>query len=66
MFKRIQSDKYVGMCGNRYILLRWRVNQPTERHFKSRGHKFSDMCATILEKVYSNDDLLRGKGIDSP
>ena len=38
------------MCGNRYILLRWRVNQPTERHFNSRGHKFSDIRATILEK----------------
>ena len=39
------------------------MNQPTGRHFNSRGHKLSDMCATILEKVYSNDDLLRGKGI---
>ena len=27
------------------------------------GIKLSDMCATILEKVYSTDDLLRGKGI---
>ena len=30
---------------------------------KKEGMKLSDMCATILEKVYSNDDLLRGKGI---
>ena len=35
------------------------MNQPTGRHFNSRGHKLSDMCATILEKVYSTDDLLR-------
>ena len=35
------------------------MNQPTGRHFNSRGHKLSDMCAIILEKVYSTDDLLR-------
>ena len=35
------------------------MSQPTGRHFNSRGHKLSDMSATILEKVYSSDTLLR-------
>ena len=36
-------------------------SQPCGRHFNQRGHVLSDMTATILEKVYSNDKLLRGE-----
>ena len=33
--------------------------QPTGRHFNQRGHSLSDFSATILEKVYNPDKLVR-------
>ena len=35
------------------------LSQPTGRHFNSRGHTLSDMSFVILEKVMSDDVLLR-------
>jgi len=34
-------------------------SQPTGRHFNSRGHSISDMSVVIVEKVFSEDRLLR-------
>ena len=35
------------------------LSQPTGKHFNLRGHSLSDMFFVILEKVYSEDVLLR-------
>ena len=35
------------------------LSQPTGKHFNGRGHTLSDMSFVILEKVFSNDVLLR-------
>ena len=35
------------------------LSQPTGKHFNSRGHNLSDMSFVILEKVTSDDVLLR-------
>ena len=35
------------------------LNQPTGKHFNSRGHTLSDMSFVILEKVTSDNVLLR-------
>ena len=34
-------------------------SQATGRHFNSRGHSISDMTVVIVEKVFSEDRLLR-------
>ena len=34
-------------------------SQATGRHFNSRGHSISDMTVVIVEKVYSEDEILR-------
>ena len=35
------------------------LSQPCGRHFNQRGHSLSDMSATVMEKVFSSDKLLR-------
>ncbi len=35
------------------------LSQPTGKHFNLRGHSLSDMSFVILEKVYSEEVLLR-------
>ena len=35
------------------------LSQPTGKHFNSRGHSLTDMSFVILEKVMSDDVLLR-------
>ena len=34
------------------------LNQPTGKHFNSRGHRLTDMSFVILERVMSDDVLL--------
>ena len=34
-------------------------SQPSGRHFNQKGHSLSDMSATVMEKVFSNDKFLR-------
>ena len=34
-------------------------SQPTGRHFNSRGHTIGDFTATIIEKVYNPNKLVR-------
>ena len=33
-------------------------SQPSGRHFNQKGHSLSDMSATVMEKVFSNDKFL--------
>ena len=35
------------------------LSKATGDHFNQKGHKVSDMEITIVEKVYSNDELFR-------
>ena len=46
-------SQHVGYIRNKNL------SQPTGKHFNLRGHSLSDMSFVILEKVMSDDVLLR-------
>ena len=54
--KKSLQDRFANHRG--YVTSR-DFSQPTGRHFNSRGHSISDMSVVIVEKVFSEDTILR-------
>ena len=54
--KKSLQDRFANHRG--YVTSR-DFSQPTGRHFNSRGHSISDMRVVIVEKVFSEDRLVR-------